>query len=102
MLTWLDHNALPEGFLFENYQISIGVITALRKRGIKFPERIKVIGIDEIPDYIFPASKLTQIRIPHAERAAIAMELLDKEIHQQWKTRIKIYAQPEVIPGKSL
>lgn len=102
MLTWLDHNALPEGFLFENYQISIGVITALRKRGIKFPERIKVIGIDEIPDYIFPASKLTQIRIPHAERAAIAMELLDKEITQQWKTRIKIYAQPEIIPGQSL
>ena len=52
MLTWLEHNPLPEGFLFENYQISIGVTTALRKRGIKFPDRVKAIGIDEIPDYI--------------------------------------------------
>lgn len=102
MLTWLERNPLPEGFLFENYQVSIGVTTALRKKGIKFPERIKAIGIDEIPDYIFPASKLTQVRIPHAERASISMELLDKEISQQWKTRIKIYAQPEILPGQSL
>lgn len=102
MQTWLDHNPLPQGFLFENYQVSIGVLTALRKRGIKFPDQIKAVGIDEIPEYVLSGAKLTQIRIPHAERAAIAMDLMDKEIHQQWKTRIKIYAQPEVILKQSL
>ena len=102
MLTWLEHNPLPEGFLFENYQISIGVTTALRKRGIKFPDRVKAIGIDEIPDYILSGAKLTQVRIPHAERAAMAMDLLDKEIHQQWTTRVKIYAQPDILLRQSL
>ena len=57
---------------------------------------------DEIPDYILSGAKLTQVRIPHAERAAMAMDLLDKEIHQQWTTRVKIYAQPDILLRQSL
>ena len=41
--------------------------------------------------------KLTQIKIPHAERASMAMELLDKEITGQWNAKIKVFAEPEVI-----
>lgn len=102
MLAWLEFNPLPQGFLFENYQVSIGVMTALRKRGIKFPDQVKAIGIDEIPQYILSGAKLTQLKVPHAERAAIALELLDKEIHHQWKTHIKVFAQPEILMRHSL
>lgn len=32
----------------------------------------------------------------------MAMDLLDKEIHQQWTTRVKIYAQPDILLRQSL
>lgn len=102
MITWLDTHPLPDGFLFENYQVSIGVMTALRRAGIYVPKSVKVVGIDEIPEYILPDVKLTQIKIPHAERASMAMELLDKEITGQWNARIKVFAEPEVILRESL
>ena len=102
MLEWLDTHPLPDGFLFENYQVSIGVMTALRRVGIHIPGRVKVVGIDEIPEYILPDVKLTQIKIPHAERASMAMELLDKEITGQWNAKIKVFAEPEVIMRNSL
>ena len=94
---WLMEHPLPDGFLFENYQLSIGVMTALRRAGVHIPDEIKVVGIDEIPKYILSDIKLTQIKIPHAERASMAMELLDKEITGQWNTKIKVFAEPEVI-----
>lgn len=102
MYEWLDSHTLPDGFLFENYQVSIGVMTALRRSGIRVPEMVKVIGIDEIPENILSDIKLTQIKIPHAERASMAMELLDKEITDQWSTKIKVFAGTDVILRESL
>ena len=102
MCEWLDLHPLPEGFLFENYQVSIGVMTALRRAGVRIPDAVKVVGIDEIPETILSDVKLTQIKIPHAERASMAMELLDKEITGQWHAKIKVFAEPEVIVRDSL
>lgn len=102
MLLWLEKHPCPEGFLFENYQVSIGVLTALRRAGIRVPEQVKVIGIDEIPEYILPDIKLTQIKIPHAERAIMAMDLMDREIEHSWTTKVKVFAEPEVIVRESL
>lgn len=102
MSEWMDSHALPEAFIFENYQISIGVLTALRRRGVRVPEDVKLVGIDEIPEYIMADIPLTQIKIPHADRAVMAMELLDIEIRNPQMAKIKIYAQPTVIYKKSM
>ena len=102
MCEWIDEHALPDGFGGENYQVSIGVIMAFKRSGIHSPDKIKVLGIDEIPEYILSGVRLTQIKIPHAERAAMAMELLDKEITRQWNAKIKVFAEPEVILKESL
>lgn len=102
MMEWLETYKLPDAFLFENYQVSIGVVTALRKCGIQVPEQIKIVGIDEIPGYILADVRLTQIKIPHAERAAMAMDILDKEIRNVLKVKVKVLAESEVILKKSL
>lgn len=88
---------VPDAVLMENYQVSIGVLTAVRKLGLKVPEELKLVGIDEVPEYIVPDVSLTQVRIPHAERAAIAMSLLDREIRDDWVTKVKVFAVPELI-----
>ena len=102
MSEWMDTHPLPQAFIFENYQISIGVLTALRRRGIRVPKDVKLVGIDEIPEYIMTDIPLTQIKIPHADRAVMAMELLDIEIKNPQMAKIKIYAQPTVIYKKSM
>lgn len=92
---------LPDAFLMENYQVSIGMLTACRKLGIVVPRDLKLVGIDEVPDCLMPDIKLTCIRIPHAERAAMAMSLLDKEIIGSWHMKIKSFAIPELKRGES-
>lgn len=99
---YLKMHKLPEAFLLENYQVSIGVLTAARRLGIAIPDDLKLVGIDEVPGYIAPDIQLTQIRIPHVERAVIAMSLLDEEISRGWKSRLKVFAVPELIVGKSV
>lgn len=97
LLDWLRENLLPQGMLFENYQVSIGALTALQKYGVRVPQEVKIVGIDEIPDYICPDMCLTQMKIPHTERAIMAMDLLDKEIRYSWTVKVNIYAETEMI-----
>lgn len=98
MLEWLLHHHCPQGFVFENYQISIGVLTALRRAGISVPGDVKAVGIDEIPEYLIPDVRLPQIKIPHGERAVIAMELLEREIRQSGAfMKMKIYGEPSIL-----
>ena len=97
-----QNHGLPDAFIMENYQVSIGVLHAVRKMKIAVPEDLKLVGIDEIPDYAADEIKLTQIRIPHIERAALAMSLLDREINSRWKVKNKVFTVPELIPGQSV
>ena len=102
MIKWIESHKLPDAFLFENYQTSLGVMAALRSCGIKVPRDIKIVGIDEIPTYTMADMKLTQIKVPHAERAVMAMDILDKEIKNILKSKMTVYAEPEVILQESL
>lgn len=101
-IEYLTSNPLPQAFVLENYQVSIGVLTAIRKLRIQVPEKLKLVGIDEIPEYVLSDFKLTQISIPHEERAAMAIELLSREIEMSWKTKIRLFAIPELIHGDSV
>jgi LacI family transcriptional regulator len=98
----LSSHKVPDGIITENYQVSIGVLTALRKLGIRVPKELKLVGIDEVPEYAVPDVRLTQVKIPHVERAAVAMSLLDREIRGEWATCIRVFAVPELLPGKSV
>ena len=37
------------------------------------------------------------MKIPHTERAIMAMDLLDKEIRYSWTVKVNIYAETEMI-----
>ena len=97
LLDWLRKNPLPQGILFENQQISIGALTALRKYGVNIPQEVKVVGFGMIPDYIYQDLKLVQMRISDAEGVLLAMDLLDKKIRQYSRSKVKIYTEAEMI-----
>jgi len=97
LLDWLRKNPLPQGILFENQQISIGALTALRKYGVNIPQEVKVVGFGMIPDYIYQDLKLIQMRISDTEGVLLAMDLLDKKIRQYSRSKVKIYTEAEMI-----
>ena len=97
LLDWLRKNPLPQGILFENQQISIGALTALRKYGVNIPQEVKVVGFGMIPDYIYQDLKLVQMRISDTEGVLLAMDLLDKKIRQYSRSKVKIYTEAEMI-----
>lgn len=98
-IEYLSTHKLPDAFVLENYQVSIGVMAAARKLGISVPENLKLVGIDEVPGYIVSNVKLPQIRIPHEDRAAMAIAVLDREINKSWNTKIRVFAMPELVNG---
>ena len=97
LLEWLRKNPLPQGILFENQQISIGALTALRKYGVNIPQEVKVVGFGMIPDYIYQDLKLVQMRISEIEGVLLTMDLLDKKIRQYSMSKVKIYTEAEMI-----
>ncbi|MFK7692102.1 LacI family DNA-binding transcriptional regulator [Paenibacillus sp. HJGM_3] len=79
VLDYLDSGKeLPEVFFCPSDRLAVGVMIALRERGIDVPGRVKVLGFDniEMAEYVSP--RLTTIEVPGynigrmAVRAALA------------------------------
>src|SRR5690606_11087328 len=81
MLELLDRLAarglpLPEGVVAANDQMAIGILRALRSRGISVPDVTAVVGIGDIPTATYVDPPLTTVALPTREMVRIAMELL--------------------------
>lgn len=102
MLIYLENNNLPEAFIMENYQVSIGVMRALRKKKIRVPEDISLVGIDEVPSYTTGDCELTTIKIPHTDRARLTMAFLEREIEETEGIKSVIMTKCKLIMGNSV
>ena len=102
MLKYLEEHELPDAFIMENYQISIGVMRALRQKRIAVPEDVSLIGVDEIPDYLTGDILLTTIRMEHLERAYVAMMFLEQEIKGAISCKFKSFSTCKIIPGQTV
>lgn len=102
MLKYIETHNLPEAFLMENYQVSIGVMRALREKKVVVPRDISLVGIDEVPSYTTGDCELTTIRIPHTDRARLAMVFLEREIEQSEGIKSVIMTKCKLIEGNSV
>lgn len=93
---------LPEAVILENYQVSIAVLRALREKGVKVPEDISLIGVDELPGYLTGDCSLTAIQIPHTERARWGITTLFKEMERISSWKAKVYVNCKLIEGDSV
>lgn len=85
MTAYLESHTLPQAFILENYQVTIGVTRALRRRGIRVPEDVSLIAVDKLPSYMTGDININCVCVPHAERAALAMRILLREINLEWQ-----------------
>lgn len=103
MKNWLEFHELPDAFLMENYQVSIGVMNALSALKIKVPEQVSLVGIDELPSYMTGNRQLDCIKVEHTERGYMTMELLLREIEQeQKKEKFKVSSRCSLLLGKTV
>ena len=102
MKHYLDHHRLPDAFIMENYQVSMGVMRAFRERKIAVPQEVSLVGVDELPDYLTGDFLLTTVRVEHAERARAVMMFLEQEMKGALSAKFKIYSNCELIPGNSV
>ncbi|RWR00651.1 LacI family transcriptional regulator [[Pantoea] beijingensis] len=73
-------NPSPDGIVTVNDALAIGLIAGLRDIGIRVPEDISVVGIDNIPLAGLINPGLTSVMPPLAEMAALMIERLIKRI----------------------
>lgn len=102
MKVYLDNHRLPDAFIMENYQVSMGVMRVLRERKISVPSDVSLVGVDELPSYLTGDFLLTTVRVEHSERARAVMMFLEQEMKGTLSGKFKIYSNCELIPGNSV
>lgn len=92
----------PEALLAANDIVLMGVLTYVKKQGLKIPEDLAVIGIDEVPFAVFYTPSLTTISQPTIEMANLAVTLLMQQIDQEEKGKPQVHRlQPTLIKRES-
>ena len=78
---WLCLTDRPTAVFCSCDEAAFGFIAALRRKEIRVPEDVSVVGFDDIPlaDHYCPA--LTTVRQPHRELGTTAVRMLLERIH---------------------
>lgn len=99
-----DWPKLPvhKALIMESYHLSIGVLHAFRDLGARVPEDVSLIGIDMLPSYLMGDCQLTMIKVPHENRATLAITLLDHEIRESAEFRSHVHMECRLIEGDSV
>jgi len=84
-----------------NDAIAIGVMQCLKNKGIEIPDRISVIGFDDVEADLFIDPPLTTIRVPKLEMGTEAIQLILRIINNKNIKAKKILVPVELIVRKS-
>ncbi|GAA4892897.1 LacI family DNA-binding transcriptional regulator [Streptomyces coeruleoprunus] len=74
--TLLDLAEPPTALFAASDQMALGAIEALRRRGLRVPEDMSVVGFDDLPEVRWSAPPLTTVRQPLAEMGKAAVRAI--------------------------
>ena len=72
----LDRPDRPTAIVGGNDMIALGILSAVRERGLRVPEDLTVVGFDDIPMAGWPLVNMTTVRCDLEELARMSVELL--------------------------
>lgn len=88
---WLKDGRLPTAIITAYDHIAIGIIRYFLAHGVRVPEDVSVIGMDDIPVAPYFSTSLTSIHVYAEEACRTAVELILKKIkNQYYSTREEI------------
>lgn len=80
MLKALELNDLPEVFLTASDSVAIGALKTLYKKGIRVPDQLSIIGLNDIPTSKYTSPPLSTVRIESQFMGECSVELLLEQI----------------------
>lgn len=81
VVAWFaDKTRYPTAILCANDSLALGAIQGLTQLGIRVPEDISVVGMNDLPQAEFASPALTTVHLPVHEIGTIALELLQDMI----------------------
>lgn len=91
----------PTAVFVASDTMALGVLSELRRQGVRVPADVSVCGFDDIPGLEFIHPRLTTIHVPMAELGAAGVERLMRQLdgHDQ-STRTQLHAVT-LVPGES-
>ncbi len=81
--------------------IAMGAMSALEEEGVRIPEDVSVIGIDDISFAFLARPPLTTIRVPRERLGTIAFEALDKMLKLKRRKGADYYVETELVVRRS-
>ncbi|AJZ85554.1 LacI family DNA-binding transcriptional regulator [Streptomyces antimycoticus] len=68
----MDADAPPTAVFASSDQMALGAIEALRRRGLRVPEDVSIVGFDDLPEVRWSAPPLTTVRQPLSDMGKLA------------------------------
>jgi DNA-binding LacI/PurR family transcriptional regulator len=99
--TILSEPEIPTVVFCGSDLIAMGAMSALEEAGVKIPEDVSVIGIDDISFAFLTRPPLTTIRVPREQLGTIAFEALDKMLSLKRRRGADYYLETELVVRKS-
>lgn len=93
---------LPDAtaYVVANDQMAIGAILALKHRGLRVPQDVSVVGIDDVPEAAFIDPPLTTLRLDHHAHGREAVASLISVIEGVQPRRVESVL-PEIVRRES-
>jgi DNA-binding LacI/PurR family transcriptional regulator len=92
---------LPSVIFCGNDLIAMGAMKALEEAGVKIPDDISVVGIDDIAFAFLARPPLTTIRVPRERLGTMAFEALHKILKLKRGKGADYYLETELVVRKS-
>lgn len=73
-----ESGEMPEAIVCANDYMALSVNEALKKRGIRVPEDIRVSGFDNIREVKYSVPRIASMNVPAEEMGAVAIDLLER------------------------
>jgi DNA-binding LacI/PurR family transcriptional regulator len=99
--TILSQPEIPTVVFCGSDLIAMGAMRALEEAGVKIPEDVSVVGIDDISFADLARPPLTTIRVPREHLGTIAFEALDKMLRLKRRRGADYYLGTELVVRRS-
>lgn len=93
---------LPEAIFSDNDTIAVGAVKALKKYGVRIPQDLSIIGVDDIPFCFMIEPALSTIRIPKEDIGKTAVKRLSQKMEKSDASIMKIQIGVSLIERSSV
>lgn len=100
---YLDmHAELPTAFMADNDLLACRAIQVFKRRGIKVPDEVSIVGFDNRPICSFTEPKVTTVQLSGDEMGELAAEMLMKKLGKERKYTAKYKLGTKLIENESV